>query len=52
MTILLMKKLSFLLLFLFPLLSLSAQTVTVLSADDGKPVSDVAVYNEAKTQFG
>lgn len=47
-----MKKLSFLLLFLFPLLSLSAQTVTVLSADDGKPVSDVAVYNEAKTQFG
>ena len=47
-----MKKISFLLLFLLPFLTLSAQTVTVLSADDGKPVSDVAVYNEARTQFG
>lgn len=31
---------------------MEAQTVTVLSADDGKPVSDVAVYNETRTQFG
>jgi len=29
-----------------------AQTVTVLDAEDGKPVIDVAVYNEARTQFG
>ncbi len=35
-----------------PLAGIDAQTVTVLSADDGKPVSDVAVYNEARTQFG
>ena len=41
----------FLLLFLLPVLTVSAQTVTVLSAEDGKPVSDVAVYNEARTQF-
>ncbi len=47
-----MTKFTFLLFFLAPLLSLSAQTVTVLSADDGKPVADVAVYNEARTQFG
>lgn len=47
-----MRKFIFLLFFLLPLLSLQAQTVTVISTDDGKPVSDVAVYNEAKTQFG
>lgn len=47
-----MRKFIFLLIFLLPLLSLQAQTVTVISTDDGKPVSDVAVYNEAKTQFG
>ena len=47
-----MNKFTFLLLFLAPLMSLSAQTVTVLSADDGKPIADVAVYNEARTQFG
>jgi hemoglobin/transferrin/lactoferrin receptor protein len=33
-------------------LTVTAQTVTVLDADDGKPVIDVAVYNEARTQFG
>ncbi len=48
---LLMKKYLFLTLFLLPFMMLKAQTVTVLSADDGKPVSDVAVYNEARTQF-
>lgn len=51
-TFLPMKKISVILLFLLPMLNLGAQTVTVLSADDGKPVSDVAVYNEARTQFG
>ena len=47
-----MKKLTLLLLCLAPLMTLSSQTVTVLSADDGKPIADVAVYNEARTQFG
>lgn len=47
-----MKKLTFLLLLLAPLINLSAQTVTVLSAEDGKPIADVAVYNEARTEFG
>jgi len=47
-----MNKLTFLLLFLAPLINISAQTVTVLSADDGKPIADVAVYNEARTVFG
>jgi hemoglobin/transferrin/lactoferrin receptor protein len=47
-----MKRLSLLLLLLMPLMIINAQTVTVISADDGKPVSDVAVYNESRTQFG
>ncbi len=47
-----MRKYLFLLFFLLPLSGIRAQTVTVLSADDGKPVSDVAVYNEDRTQFG
>ncbi|HHU98642.1 MAG TPA: TonB-dependent receptor [Bacteroidales bacterium] len=47
-----MNKLTFLLLFLAPLINLGAQTVTVLSADDSKPIADVAVYNEARTVFG
>lgn len=46
-----MKKYLFLLSFLLSAFTLSAQNVTVLSADDGKPVSDVAVYNESRTQF-
>jgi len=28
-----------------------SQTVTVIDGEDGKPVSDVAVYNESRTQF-
>ncbi len=28
-----------------------AQTVTVVDGEDGKPVSDVAIYSEARTQF-
>jgi len=47
-----MRKYIFLLFFHLPLLSLTAQTVTVIDAEEGKPISDVAVYNEAKTQFG
>ena len=47
-----MKKYLFLLLFLLPFVTLGAQTVTVLDADDGKPVADVAVYNESRSQFG
>lgn len=47
-----MRKSIFLLFFLLPLLSLDAQTVTVLDAENEKPVSDVAVYNETRTQFG
>jgi hemoglobin/transferrin/lactoferrin receptor protein len=27
------------------------QTVTIINAEDGKPVSDVAIYNETRTQF-
>jgi hemoglobin/transferrin/lactoferrin receptor protein len=46
-----MRKFLFLLLFLLPVLTLEAQTVTVLAAEDGKPVSDVSVYNESRTQF-
>ena len=46
-----MKRFLFLLLLLLPVLALKAQTVTVLSMEDGKPVADVAVYNEARTQF-
>ena len=42
----------FVLLLLSPPLAVLAQTVTVLDAEDGKPVIDVAVYNEARTQFG
>lgn len=42
----------FLIFFTFISLTVTAQTVTVLDADDGKPVVDVAVYNEARTQFG
>ena len=41
-----------LLLLLLPSLTLVSQTVTVLDADDDKPIVDVAVYNEARTQFG
>jgi hemoglobin/transferrin/lactoferrin receptor protein len=43
----------FVLLFMFfmPLLSARSQTVTVMGADDGKPVADVAVYNESRTRF-
>ena len=48
----LMKKLLVSLLLFLPLLTIVAQTVTVINADDGKPVSDVAVYNETRTQFG
>ena len=46
-----MKKYLFLLLFILPFIRSTAQTVTVLGTDDGKPVADVAVYNEAHTQF-
>ncbi len=47
-----MRKSIFLLFFLLLLLNVNAQTVTVVDAEEGKPISDVAVYNEAKTQFG
>ncbi len=50
-TLSLMKKYLFLLLFFLPFMNSAAQTVTVLGAEDGKPVADVAVYNEARTQF-
>ncbi len=46
-----MNKFPFLLLLLLPFMTLRAQTVTVLSREDGKPVADVAVYNEERTQF-
>ncbi len=48
----LMKKLLVSLLLFLPFLTIVAQTVTVINADDGKPVSDVAVYNETRTEFG
>ena len=48
---LMMKKYLFPLFVLLPFMMMSAQTVTVVGAEDGKAISDVAVYNEARTQF-
>lgn len=44
------KTVFFLYLLIIPGLALS-QSVTVLDAETGKPVSDVAIYNESKTLF-
>lgn len=46
-----MKQLTALLVLIFYFYPLSSQTLTVIDAETGKPVSDVAVYNESKTQF-
>lgn len=46
-----MKIFHLLVLLILSAATLTAQTVTVLSMEDGKPVSDVAVYNEARNQF-
>jgi len=46
-----MNKYLFLLLLFLPFMKSNAQVVTVLGAEDGKPVADVAVYNEAHTLF-
>jgi len=46
-----MKKTLLLLLIIIPFMRSNGQVVTVLSAEDGKPVADVAVYNEAHTRF-
>jgi hemoglobin/transferrin/lactoferrin receptor protein len=31
---------------------LSAQTIKVIDSEDGKPIKDVAVFNQSKTRFG
>lgn len=46
-----MKRLVILFTMLLFILSARSQTVTVVDAEDGKPVSDVAVYNESRSQF-
>lgn len=46
-----MKRFVLIFLLIVPALPGKSQTVTVLGADDGKPVADVAVYNESRTRF-
>lgn len=46
-----MKCIIFFLILILPYLSVRSQTVTVLSEEDDKPVSDVAVYNDARDRF-
>jgi hemoglobin/transferrin/lactoferrin receptor protein len=46
-----MKRFAFVFAFIMPFLSAMPQTVTVLGAEDDKPVADVAVYNESRTRF-
>jgi hemoglobin/transferrin/lactoferrin receptor protein len=46
-----MKRILLFLTLVIPYLSAMSQTVTVIGAEDGKPVTDVAVYNEARNQF-
>jgi hypothetical protein len=50
-TWLLMKLILLFLTLALPYLSAMSQTVIVIGAEDGKPVTDVAVYNEARNQF-
>ncbi len=50
-TLFLMKRTLLLLTLIVSYLSVMSQTVTVIGAEDGKPVTDVAVYNEARNQF-
>ena len=47
-----MKRNIFYLMLLLVSLTAKSQTVTVLGAEDGKPVPDVAIYNEDRTKFG
>ena len=46
-----MKRFVLIFLLFMPVLSAVPQTVTVIADDDGKPVADVAVYNESRTRF-
>ncbi|MCU0378067.1 MAG: TonB-dependent receptor [Bacteroidales bacterium] len=47
-----MKQIAFIASLLLLSLSAISQTVTVLSSEDGRPVTDVAIYNEDRTKFG
>src|SRR5659263_408660 len=47
----LMKHILFILILILPYVPVIAQTVTVIGVEDGKPVADVAVYNETRTVF-
>ncbi|MCU0365823.1 MAG: TonB-dependent receptor [Bacteroidales bacterium] len=47
-----MRRLAFIVILLPFSLSVIAQTVTVLSYEDGRPVADAAIYNDDHTQFG
>ena len=46
-----MKRILFLLILILPYVPARSQTVTVIGDEDGKPVADVAVYNETRTVF-
>ncbi len=46
-----MKHILFILILILPYVPAVAQTVTVIGDEDGKPVADVAVYNETRTVF-
>lgn len=46
-----MKRILFFLILILPYVPVIAQTVTVIGVEDGKPVADVAVYNETRTVF-
>ncbi len=46
-----MKHILFILILILPYVPAIAQTVTVIGVEDGKPVADVAVYNETRTVF-
>jgi hypothetical protein len=46
-----MKRILFILILILPYIPAISQTVTVIGVEDGKPVADVAVYNETRTVF-
>ncbi len=46
-----MKHILFILILILPYIPAISQTVTVIGVEDGKPVADVAVYNETRTVF-
>jgi hemoglobin/transferrin/lactoferrin receptor protein len=45
------KHLIIIIVLFLPFMSVRPQTVTVLAAEDGNPISDAAIYNESRTRF-